>query len=142
MYEVFLSDPNTVERQRLITGTSFDDFKVKFDGIGRPYQNQQLTPDCAGYIKVDTSYDVVGHTNTASNPYCLTSEITYGITQNQYDALGRSIKTTKQDQASPVLFTTMFPAIRLAHRQSAPPPRMSQERNVNPVPMLLDVCSK
>ena len=53
-------DPNTVERQRLITGTSFDDFKVKFDGIGRPYQNQQLTPDCAGYIKVDTSYDVIG----------------------------------------------------------------------------------
>ena len=53
-------DPNTVERQRLITGTTYDDFKVKFDGLGRPYQTQQVTPDCASYIKVDTTYDSVG----------------------------------------------------------------------------------
>src|SRR5262249_49919939 len=45
-------DANTVERQRLIAGTTFDDFKVKFDGLGRPYQTQQLTPDCTSYIKV------------------------------------------------------------------------------------------
>jgi RHS repeat-associated protein len=90
-------DPNTVERQRLITGTTYDDYKVKFDGAGRPYQTQQLTPDCAGYIKIDTTYDSVGRVKTVSNPYCLTTESTYGITQTDYDALGRATKTTKQD---------------------------------------------
>jgi RHS repeat-associated protein len=95
----FYPDPNTVERQRLITGTTYDDYKVKFDGVGRPTQTQQLTPDCATYIKTDTVYDPVGHTKTVSNPYCLTSEPTYGITQTDYDALSRSIKTTRQDQS-------------------------------------------
>jgi RHS repeat-associated protein len=92
-------DPNTVERQRLITGTTYDDYKVKFDGVGRPTQAQQLTPDCTSYIKVDTSYDPVGHTKTVSNPYCLTTESTYGVIQTDYDALSRSTKTTRQDQS-------------------------------------------
>jgi RHS repeat-associated protein len=90
-------DPNTVERQRLITGTTYDDFKVKFDGVGRPYQTLQLTPDCASWIKVDTAYDLVGRVKTVSNPYCLTNEPTYGITQTTYDALSRTLNTTKQD---------------------------------------------
>ena len=92
-------DPNTVERQRLITGTTYDDFKVKFDGVGRPYQTLQATPDCttSGYIKVDTTYDTVGRTKTVSNPYCLTNEPTSGITQTTYDALSRTLNTTKQD---------------------------------------------
>jgi RHS repeat-associated protein len=93
----FYPDPNTVERQRLITGTTYDDFKVKFDGVGRPYQTLQLTPDCASSIKVDTQYDVAGRTKSVSNPYCLTSESTYGITQTTYDALSRTLNTTKQD---------------------------------------------
>jgi RHS repeat-associated protein len=96
-------DSNTVQRQRLITGTTYDDFKVKFDGLGRPYQTQQLTPDCASYIRVDTTYDVVGRTKSVSNPYCLTSEPTYGITQTDYDALSRATKVTKQDGS----FTTV-----------------------------------
>jgi RHS repeat-associated protein len=90
-------DPNTVERQRLITGTTYDDYKVKFDGLGRPYQTQQLTPDCQSYIKVDTTYDSVGRAKTVSNPYCLTNEPTYGITTSTYDALSRTLNTTKQD---------------------------------------------
>jgi RHS repeat-associated protein len=93
----FYPDPNTVERQRLISGTTYDDFKVKFDGLGRPYQTQQLTPDCTSYIKVDTVYDSVGRTKTVSNPYCLTNEPTYGVTQTTYDALSRTLNTTKQD---------------------------------------------
>jgi RHS repeat-associated protein len=96
-------DSNTVERQRLITGTTYDDFKVKFDGLGRPYQTLQLTPDCSSWIKVDTTYDTVGRAKTVSNPYCLTTEPTYGTTQSDYDALSRTIKTTKQDQS----FTTV-----------------------------------
>jgi RHS repeat-associated protein len=99
----FYPDPNTVERQRLITGTTYDDYKVKFDGVGRPYQTQQTTPDCAGSIKVDTTYDNLGRAKTVSNPYCLTSEPTYGITQSTYDALSRTTQTTKQDGS----FTTV-----------------------------------
>ena len=93
----FYPDRNTVERQRLITGTTYDDFKVKFDGLGRPYQTQQLTPDCQSYIKVDTTYDSVGRAKTVSNPYCLTNEPTYGTTTSTYDALSRRLNTTKQD---------------------------------------------
>lgn len=96
-------DSNTVERQRLITGTTYDDFKVKLDGVGRPYQSMQLTPDCASYIKVDTTYDVMGRAKTVSNPYCLTTDATYGITETDYDAMSRIIKTKKQDQS----FTTV-----------------------------------
>ncbi|HEY1527869.1 MAG TPA: RHS repeat-associated core domain-containing protein [Candidatus Angelobacter sp.] len=95
----FYPDPNTVERQRLITGTMYDDFKVKFDGVGRPYQTLQFTPDCTGWIKVDTTYDTVGRAKSVSNPYCLTSEPTYGTTQSAYDALSRTLTTTKQDQS-------------------------------------------
>src|SRR5205807_4721937 len=87
----------SVQRQRLIAGTTYDTYKVIFDGLGRPTQTQQITPECTGGIKIDTAYDVVGRTKTVSNPYCLTTEATYGITQQDYDALSRVTKTTKQD---------------------------------------------
>jgi RHS repeat-associated protein len=90
-------DANTIERQRLISGTTYNDSKVKFDGVGRPYETLYLTPDCASYIKVDTTYDAMGRTKNVSNPYCLTTEPTYGITQTEYDGLSRVTKTTKQD---------------------------------------------
>ena len=95
----FYPDPNTVERQRLITGSTYDDYKIKLDGLGRQYQTQRLTPDCGSYIKIDTTYDVLGRSKSISNPYCLTSETTYGITQMTYDALGRVTQTTKQDNS-------------------------------------------
>jgi RHS repeat-associated protein len=90
-------DANTVERQRLISGTAFDDYKVKFDGLGRPIQTLKLTPECATYIKADTVYDSVGRVSSVSNPYCLTSDSTYGITQTQYDGLSRATQVVKQD---------------------------------------------
>src|SRR5882724_7250342 len=96
-------NPTTVERQRLITGTTYDDYKVLFDGVGRPVQTQQTTPDCVSKIKVDTVYDVAGRVASVSNPYCLTTEPTYGVTQSQYDALSRTTKTIKQDSS----FTTV-----------------------------------
>jgi RHS repeat-associated protein len=92
-------DSNTVERKRLIAGTSFDDYKIKFDGLGRPVQTLKLTPDCASFIKSDTVYDTTGRVASISNPYCLTSDSTYGITQTQYDALSRATQVIKQDQS-------------------------------------------
>ncbi|MBZ5489706.1 MAG: hypothetical protein LAO76_02095 [Acidobacteriia bacterium] len=92
-------DSNTIERQRLISGTTYDDYKVKFDGLGRVYHTLQLTPDCPTYIKVDSTYDAVGRIKTVSNPYCFTTEATYGITQLDYDGVGRVTTTTKPDQS-------------------------------------------
>jgi RHS repeat-associated protein len=98
-------DPLTVTRQRLITGTTFDSYTVKFDGLGRPIQTQQVTP--SGIALTDTIYDAVGRTSTVSNPYYQGSnhstDPTYGITTTQYDALSRVIKTIKQDSS----FTTV-----------------------------------
>ncbi len=92
-------DPLTVDRQRLIDTTRYDHYQVGFDGLGRPIQTRQFTPDCASSIKVDTTYDLAGRAKTVSNPYCVTIETTYGITQTDYDGLSRAIKTTRQDQS-------------------------------------------
>jgi RHS repeat-associated protein len=95
----------TVERQRLITGSTYDDYKVLFDGLGRPIQTQQTIPGQT--ILTDTTYDVVGRVASASNPYFQGSnhltDPTYGLTQYQYDGLSRPTRTTKQDQS----FTTV-----------------------------------
>ncbi|HEV3316153.1 MAG TPA: BPSL0067 family protein [Candidatus Angelobacter sp.] len=88
-----------VERRRLISGSIYDDFKVNFDGVGRSIQSQQATP--SGTVLTDITYDVAGRVSTTSNPYYQGSshgsDPTYGVTQTQYDALGRAIKITKQD---------------------------------------------
>jgi len=98
-------DPLTVTRQRLITGTTYDSYTVKFDGLGRPIQTQQVTP--SGTVLADTAYDVAGRVSTVSNPYYQSSnhstDPTYGVTSTQFDALSRVIKTIKQDQS----FTTV-----------------------------------
>jgi RHS repeat-associated protein len=98
-------NPTTVERQRLISGTTYDDYKVLFDGLGRPIQTQQGVPGQT--ILTDTTYDVVGRVASVSNPYVQGSnhltDPTYGLTQFQYDGLSRTTRTTKQDQS----FTTV-----------------------------------
>src|SRR5258708_10481068 len=88
-----------LESQRLISGTTYDDYKVNFDGLGRPIQTQHSVPGAT--ILTDTTYDVVGRTSTVSNPYYQGSDHgsdpTYGITTTQDDALSRATKTIKQD---------------------------------------------
>jgi len=92
-------DSLSVQRQRLIAGSTFDSFTAKFDGLGRSVQSQQVTP--SGTVLTDTTYDATGHTSTVSNPYYQnsshSSDPTYGVTTTQYDALGRAIRTIKQD---------------------------------------------
>jgi RHS repeat-associated protein len=65
------------------------------DGLGRTKQTQWVTPECT--VKTDTTYDPLGRVSTVSNPYCSTSDSTYGITTTQYDALGRVLKVIPQD---------------------------------------------
>ena len=59
-----------------------------FDGLGRLTESSILGDACGG-IKSDTIYDSVGRVSQVSNPYCLQTEPTYGLTTYQYDGLDR-----------------------------------------------------
>lgn len=69
--------------------------EVEKDGLGRTKQTRVIAPECS--IKTDTTYDSMGRVSTVSNPYCTTSERTYGVTTTQYDELGRVIKVIPPD---------------------------------------------
>ncbi|MGA2085123.1 MAG: RHS repeat-associated core domain-containing protein [Terracidiphilus sp.] len=71
-----------------------------YDGLGRLATTVTAVPttQCStGNIQVQTTYDTMSRVSSTSNPYCSTSDPTYGITQFAYDALGRKIKTTLPD---------------------------------------------
>jgi RHS repeat-associated protein len=96
--------PFTIQRQRSITTAMSDVSTTYLDAVGRPYQVQHAMP--GGPAKVDTVYDGVGQPVSVSNPYFTTSDATYGVTQSQYDGLGRATQITKQDGSiSTVSFT-------------------------------------
>ncbi len=69
------------------------------DDLGRVSQ-MQLTSDPQGTDYTVTSFDTLGRTITASNPYRTTSDTTYGITTNQYDGLSRVVKVIPPDGSS------------------------------------------
>ncbi|HWZ41886.1 MAG TPA: RHS repeat-associated core domain-containing protein [Candidatus Saccharimonadales bacterium] len=58
---------------------------------------QRIQPTPEGNILADTAYDPVGQAATVTNPYLLTSDPTFGITQMKYDAVGRPVRAIKQD---------------------------------------------
>ncbi len=70
--------------------------KVKADGLAR-ITDSILVSAPGGAIDTTTTYDVLGRVATVSNPYRSTADPTYGVTQDQYDALGRVTQVTKQD---------------------------------------------
>jgi len=69
---------------------------VLLDGLGRTKQ-QQLTSDPQGTVYVDTTYDSLGRLASTSNPYRSTSDWTYGVISQQYDALNRPTLVIPQD---------------------------------------------
>jgi RHS repeat-associated protein len=91
-------DATTVERLRKITASLTssltDDAFTYFDGLGRTVRTKHVT---TGNALVDTAYDGLGRVATVTNPYFSTSDLTYGVTQSQYDALGRVTQVRKQD---------------------------------------------
>jgi RHS repeat-associated protein len=88
-------DANHGSRQQKVTASLTDPSTTVFDGLGRVSQTQHTLPD--GVAKVDITYDPAGSPSTASNPYFTTADPTYGITQSFHDALGRGVKTIRQD---------------------------------------------
>ncbi|HLJ87177.1 MAG TPA: RHS repeat-associated core domain-containing protein, partial [Candidatus Angelobacter sp.] len=73
-----------------VTGTTV------YDGLGRTQQTQ-LNSDPAGADLIDIGYDAAGHQNSVSNPHRSGTAATDGVTQTQYDALGRVTQTTQPD---------------------------------------------
>lgn len=88
-------DPNTTKRQQKITSALSDFSSTILDGLGRVIQTQHSLPTCTA--KTDTTYDPLGRIFSVSNPYCTTSETTYGVTQTYYDALSRPLSVIEQD---------------------------------------------
>lgn len=72
------------------------------DVYGRTTQTQLTTdPDCpSAPVKTNTTYDAFSRGTLVSNPYCTTSDSTYGSTSSAYDALGRVTQVTAQDGVS------------------------------------------
>ena len=104
--------PATVVQSKPISATINDILTTTYDGLGRPTKTQHATPNCSA--TVDTIYDGLNRTTSISNPYCTTTDATYGTTITAYDALGRITSVTLQDKsvfqnqfADPVAKTTI-----------------------------------
>jgi len=74
---------------------------VYYEGLGRVRQSQLVSdPDCTNGDRTDSTYDGRGRIYTVSNPYCTTSDSTYGLTTFTYDALGRTTQVTNPDNST------------------------------------------
>ena len=83
---------------QLMTASTSLTTKTILDAYGRTIQTKVTSdPDCPGGDKSDTTYDGLGHVLTVSNPYCTTSDPTYGLTIYSYDALGRTTQVANPD---------------------------------------------
>jgi RHS repeat-associated protein len=84
-------------------GNTYYATKTLLDSYGRVSETQITSdPDCTSGDKADTTYDNFGRVLTVSNPYCTTSDPTYGLTTYSYDALARTTQGTHPDGTSVV----------------------------------------
>jgi len=87
----------TIQEQHLVTsGTATSSTKF-FDGLGRLIKSVTNSPQCSTGIEATTSYDVMSRVATVSNPFCTSSDPTYGTTSFSYDSLGRKVLTILPD---------------------------------------------
>jgi RHS repeat-associated protein len=91
----------SVTSNRLMSSGQSVTSTTTMDGMGHVIKSV-LTPDpdCASGDRTDAVYDGTGHVYTISNPYCSTSDPTYGLTTYVYDALGRTKSVTHPDGAA------------------------------------------
>ena len=89
-----------VATQKITSSTSKTSTTV-LDGLARVSQTQVTDPDCSnGVTKADITYDAAEHKSAVSNPYCTTTDATYGVTTYQYDGLDRITKVIPPDGTS------------------------------------------
>ncbi len=75
---------------------------VLYDGLGQVKQTQ-MTSDPSGVIYADSVTNDRGQVVSASNPYRASSDPTYGVTAQTYDALGRKLVQTNTDKSTVTL---------------------------------------
>ncbi len=83
--------PSFVFTKKITSSANFVEVGT-VDGFGRIIQSQTVVPSStcsSGYVYVDTTYDNEGRKGSVSNPYCTTSDPTYGVTSYMYDSLDR-----------------------------------------------------
>jgi RHS repeat-associated protein len=74
---------------------------VAFDGIGHTVRSVLTSdPNCSSGDRTDTTYDGLARPYTVSNPYCSTSDATYGLTTYTYDTLGRTTQVAHPDSTT------------------------------------------
>jgi RHS repeat-associated protein len=80
----------SVTTKRLISSGSYLTSVSTMDGLGHVVKTALTSdPDCSTGDITAITYDGLGRVYTSSNPYCTTSDATYGLNTYTYDALGR-----------------------------------------------------
>ena len=93
--------PFQVVTTRLASPSPNQTTTTVYDGLGRPIEKLTSDPDCStGEDRTDTTYDAVGRLYQVSNPYCTTSDPTYGLTTYAYDALNRTTQITQPNNST------------------------------------------
>lgn len=88
-------NPNQATKTQKLDATRSIIDTAYFDGVGRAKQTVHSDPE--GDDTVETTYDPMGRVASVTNPHRSTSSATDGTTSYHYDALGRTLLTTKQD---------------------------------------------
>jgi len=100
-YSTGASLPWSISTSTAITASTNLTRAAVYDGLGRVSQTQLTSdPDCPTGDIIATTYDLVGQIHTVSNPYCATTDPSYGLTTYAYDALNRVTKITHPDSTS------------------------------------------
>jgi RHS repeat-associated protein len=92
--------PSVTTTKAMTSSTNFVTLAAS-DGLGHVVEILLTSdPDCASGDRTNRTYDGAGNVYTVSNPYCTTSDPSYGTTTYAYDALGRTTQVTNPDSST------------------------------------------
>jgi len=93
-----------VTTSRLVdSGGTSTSTTTNYDALARLSSTSTITPQCPTGVQVQTSYDALSRVAAVTNPFCSTTDPTYGSTQFTYDALGRKVLITYPDTSTSTL---------------------------------------